>query len=213
VRLIKMSGLAVLAAMATMAFVGASSASADVLCTEDVKHTGTCPAGKVVPANTLIVGLAEKALLLNKEGKVEEECHSTTLGTYLGSAGSHAGLNGLITLFDFTNCVGLCKEAIGHSAPFKLFASAASLHATVTSHSGSSLRPGAKLQGCPFGVTCLYQTPSALLKLGLDTLIAEKIPLERSTFSFVCPDETFWDATYLVTTDDANKTPLYVALL
>lgn len=210
-RLIKMVGLAALAALAAMAFVGAGSASADVLCTENVGHGAECPSSKIVAANTLIVGTSTDAILLDNELNVEEECDSTTLGKYLGSNGAHNGLKGLITLFDFTNCVGLCDEAVGHSAPFNLFASAATLHATVTGDNGS-LQPGARLQGCPFGVTCLYQTPSALLEIDDDLLIAEHVPLNRSSFSFVCPSETAWDATYLLTIDNEAKTPVFIAL-
>src|SRR5690349_2901317 len=63
VRFIKMLGLGMLACLATMAFVGATSASADSFCTQSGHHTNECPAANRYSGN-LVGKSTTKALLL-----------------------------------------------------------------------------------------------------------------------------------------------------
>jgi len=102
-RLIKMFGLAAIAAAAVMAFVGATSAMAIteleevVLCNENVSP---CPAGHDFAAGTVLHGelkSATKAVLLSS---IQIECSSsTTLGTTTSLLA-----HGEITALTFSNC-------------------------------------------------------------------------------------------------------------
>jgi hypothetical protein len=221
-RLAKTIGLAAVAALAVMAYVGASTASADWLCEENLAHTATCPAGKQVALNSLIVGLAinKSAKLLNENSEVEMECNSIALGKFLGQEGTstHKPVLGLMTKFEFSSCSGLCTTAKGINLNYLLLAVAATLLAHV-SEDGAG-KPGAILKGCPFGAECkfLVEGTSALLSVTGDTMVAAKIPLEKVSTSFLCeffPDLAYWDASYLLTLDTNNehKTPIYLTLL
>lgn len=212
-RLIKMFGLAALAAVAAMAFVGAGSASADTLCLSNAGHEKECPVADREPIGTTVVGLATGALLLNGSGEVLEKCHSKTAGKVTSNLGAHKGLVALITELNFTNCEGICKKATGHAAPFEMLAFALQLHVLIKKHALTGLRPGARLEECFAGIQCLYQTVSQtpLLNIGTDTLIANKVALEESApKQFLCPDSGAWDATYLLT---VGEKPVFLTSL
>lgn len=225
-RYVKMLGLAAVAALASMAFIGTGSASADWLCHLDVGHENECAVGWRVAKEELIVGLTEqggkKALLLDGNGNVKMECDSKALGKFKGqeeTAAAHDPVLGLIELLTFYNCSGLCEKATGHSAPFWLLGEASTLDAWILSDNEDlNLLPGALLENCGFpGVHCLYRTEAekALLKIEKDLLIAHKVPLLKSAGIFACPHNGFWDALYLTTLDKAGKheTPIYLSLL
>src|SRR5512144_2251569 len=101
---IKMLGLAAVAAAALMAFVGASSASATVLCKTSVVGTGgICPTGWGYSGE--IHGVAEVPPVLT--GTINIECEESTVqGNATEGTGSPTETpNGAITTLTFTgNC-------------------------------------------------------------------------------------------------------------
>jgi hypothetical protein len=213
VKYVKMLGLAALAALATMAFIGATTASADTLCKSLLDP---CPEAERYAIGTEIVGLTltgVPALLLVEEGGkkvIKEECHSKTKGKTTENLGAHTGLAGLIEELSFTNCKGLCPKAKGET-PFKLEGFGLQQHILVTKHSGVGLQPSAILEECTiFKVKCLYEVigESALLTIRSEggatqlELHAEEIPLLLSEGSSgLCPyHKGWWDALYLIET-------------
>jgi hypothetical protein len=81
-RLTKVFGLAALAAVAAMAFIGVSSASAAikhsvVLCDQLVAVEQLCPEGHLWPKGTIILALAEGGVL--KAGGLEVKCPHTEI--------------------------------------------------------------------------------------------------------------------------------------
>ena len=211
-RLIKMLGLAAVAALASMAFIGASSASADSLCHTKPGHDKECPAplanGKLIEASS------PETVLLSSSGDVL--CESQALGKLI-KTGNHATLEGLIETLTFSNCKGSCSKAKAHSAPFLLEVQASSLDVWAVPHPNlTHLLPGGLLEGCFGFLNCLYQTKSDLALVGKvegDTLVF-LYSVERSKDSAFCPSTGEWHAKYLVTLDlDVNNTPIYLALL
>jgi hypothetical protein len=215
VRSIKMLGLAMTAAIAAMAFVGAGSASADALCKTNPGHTKECPAP--LATGTLIKGLTlanAPATLLDEEKEAIMTCHSTALGTLGASLGSHKGRAGLLTSLSFSNCTGICASAEGINEPYALTLDALALTAHVTEHAQGGT-PGAFLNNCFFFFDCEYELVEglALLTLSGDTLIASNEELFKSGGSGACPEVGYWDASYLVTTDNAAAEPLFATSL
>lgn len=221
-RYVKMLGLAAIAALAAMAFVGASSATAETLCEENVGHANECPVGKRVAVGENVVGLAEKAQLLGPNLEVKVDCKSEALGKLTKNEGPHIGLVVLITKLLFTPCTEAseCAKAHGH-VNFLLLAESLPLDVWAFDHPDipGILKPGARLEECGFlkNVTCLYEIAGekALLLIEGDSLKADHVPLLLSNNQIGCDHEGFWDATYLVTLDPAgnHETPLYLAAL
>jgi hypothetical protein len=225
-----MLGLAAIAALAAMAYVGASTASADWLCEENLAHTQTCPDAKKVAVNAKIVGLSINAnletgklsaTLLDGESEPLMRCNSKVLGKFLGQesvAGEHKPILGLIETMNFEHCEGPCKKA-NQDEPALLLAIAAQLKAWV--EPDPTALPGAWLEECTFlNFKCLYRVQTHLepMTVSGDELIADKIKLLMTSKTFSCeeffPEEGFWDATYLLTLDTAgHNEPIYLTLL
>jgi hypothetical protein len=216
-RLIKMLGLAAVAAMAVMAFAVAS-ASADSSCNESGLHAGEC---KSVYTGSLkgLTPAGEPALLLGPELRVEEKCHGETLVNQLSNEGSHKGLLLLGEPLKFgldaggAKCEGLCTEVKGENASLLLL-EALTLDLWVSKDPSAAGAPAAKFQGCPLGATCLYtllSEPQLLTGTG-SQIIADHIKLNRTQGTF-CPSEGFWDAKYNVTKDEVGGAPLFAAAL
>jgi hypothetical protein len=111
-KLIRMLGLAVVAAIAAMAFAGAGTAMASgttALCKENVL---TCPEAQRYPAGTVLEGLAVNPKLLGTFGGIftgSVSCeHSVVAGTLDAKQGTP--LTGTITSITFT---GNCKSTFG----------------------------------------------------------------------------------------------------
>ncbi len=215
-RYAKILGLAAIAALASMAFIGAGSASADSLCRENVGHAGTCPAPLVV--NELIEAESiGKAELLSSIGNVK--CSSQGLGKIVAT-GNHQPVLGLLETLTFTACEGACSKAKAHSAPFHLEVQASTLTPYAQPHPSSTLLPGGLLENCTFGINCLYEVTSHLADLGeiesgaTGDVLKFLVPLLRSNHSAFCPEKSEWHARYLLRTDlPGDLVPVYAALL
>jgi hypothetical protein len=205
-----------------MAFIGASTASAETLCEENVGHKNTCPESKRVPkgglvkANTLA---GAPAVLLSSIGN--EECDSATLAEVI-ETGNHLPVLVLVHTLTFTNCKGPCKKAKSHTTPFHLevYADDAvnplDVFAQPHPKDATKLLPGGLLEECTgFNFNCLYQVKSDLALVGKvegDTLVF-LVGLERSGHSGLCPATAEWHAKYLVALDLVEPlVPIYLAL-
>jgi hypothetical protein len=205
-RLIKMIGLAALIALAAMAFVGASSVSADSLCLVDPViggHNGECPAEKVYKGP--ILGLAKSSVIL-AEG-LETLCKSEFLADWIKNEGAHIGLELLILHFIISECKGSCKSTKAENLPYKVLAVALKLHVIVT---GDGKGNPAWLKECTlfgFPVNCLYEAKEALLEYELgepgktNAALKALVPLTRGGDSALCPASGEWHALYEIYKD------------
>jgi hypothetical protein len=198
-RSIKMLGLAAIAAVAAMAFIGASSASAVVLC----KSSATpCPTGSKYPAKTVLltkVLAGTKAVL---SGTLKVECsESTSTGETSTEEGSP--LKGLLTGLTFNTCTN-CKKAVAENLPGAV--------ELTGEGAGKFVVKGiaVTLEECPFGAVCLAEPTGGEAKLeakggsgGSEAADAElsavKVPVTLKTLKgFGCGSTGEWNAKYYV---------------
>jgi len=214
---VKMLGLAAVAAAALMAFVGASTASATVLCktTGTGSPTGTtCPANQAYPAGTEIHAVNEgNAVLTGPETTVLITCTISTVKGSTENEGSNTEtVKGPIEKLTFENCgAGVTVTVL---KPGKL-----EVHWIEGTHDGTLTSSGAEVTTVTpsiFGnVHCIYTTTNSdigkLTHSSTDTnaatMEAEHAPLQQLSTSGLCPSQAFWDAKYEVTTPK----PLFVA--
>jgi len=206
VRLTKMFGLAALAAVAAMAFVGVTSASATntVLCKNNANLV--CETANKIEHAT-VTWLATNSTFLSSLANVL--CtHSIISGKVLLLANP---LVGHIELIDFTTCeedtFGTeCTVNTNNAGLLKLLKTGP--------NAGSLHTEGAEfLVDCPeIGLHCVYGFPITAIgvagsvgtALAIMTVSNAQVVKKRG---FFCPNETRWDATYSVTTPD----PVYIA--
>lgn len=191
-KLVKMLGLGMVAAIAAMAFVGASSASASnvVICGENVEP---CPAGKILPAGAKITGSAVNPVLL---GQSNEKCEKSSVTGELGAPGESLLAKVLSTTF-----TGNCTPCT------TVTASATELHITHNpdgTYKVLVLKPKAVFTGCPLGASCTFAAEDITMT-GTNTatggvITAKEAELKRTAGSeFLCGNVGKWDAEYKVT--------------
>lgn len=196
-KLIKMFGLAAIAAVAAMSFVGVSSAMAVehevVVCTQ---LQSLCAAGNVVPQGGTITGTATNPILL---GQTNEKCENSSVSGDITSPGG-MGLNLLGEILT-TSFTGNCKPCSTVTASAKV------IHVTMTLPEHwviVVLEPKATFTGCPLGVSCTF-SEAAITMTGTNTatggkIVASGAKLNRTAGSeFFCGNVGEWDAEYNVT--------------
>jgi hypothetical protein len=207
-RIIKTLGLAAVAAMAAMAFVGATSASADTICTNlTIPDSGECPLASRLALPQTITAKSTNATLTSS-GIEPVTCESTVSGEAKTNDGPHTQILGLINSLTFTNCKGGCTAVNGggniENLPYLVEALALTLLWHVKKEpNGGNL--AATLEHCTiFNVSCLFETSNALLTFDPASgatpakLLAINVPLVGAS-GFPCPSSGTWNATYTLT--------------
>jgi len=203
VKPIKMLGLAALAALLAMAFVGASSAMAGTtkLCSSDVEtvaEENSC--GEVTHVHeTTLSGEANQATLLSSV--INVKCDVLFLSTKVGAAAAPLVIEGKFT---YTNCNG-------GSCEVKEVTSPSTIEVLRTSHETSSVTGEGEVNvHCGFFINCTYNG-EGLEGTGKGPLLSTEtngeVSLtgqETSRVSGFCPESAFLDikttplsATYL----------------
>jgi hypothetical protein len=221
-RFMKMFGLAMLAAVATMAFIGASSAMAtsSLLCLNDTVSSTPTDAACNPPTTvhfltvsvTLDAGGAEltahaKRKLLSS-GFPTTECDVLFSGNVLDKLVTNGPVRIKVTELLYTNCNNSCTFTVKELGTLLSLTTTAGSSgvaglATVTGHN-FKVR-----ENCPFLFDCDYNssglTGHALDALAPDaggkghvTYTAQKVSLEEDLFSPFgsCPKESFLDALF-----------------
>ncbi len=203
-RLIKMLGLGMVAAIAAMALVGVGSASAHstALC-----KTNELPCKSPLPSGTAITGALESgttAKLKSSIGTVECKKSPTSGKTTSGLATS---VSGSITALKFEECklgetsCTVTTEGLPYAASVLVIPGTMNGEFTVKNPS-ATVKCGA-LINCTFGFESVNLTvdggaPAKLLAK------EERLTLEKG---FICPGESFWTATYTITAPN----PLFIS--
>ena len=193
---VKILGLAALAAMAVMAFVGAGTASATTLCKTSGSPEAGCGAGKgEINAETdNIVGTSTNAKLTSPIANVVCN-HSETEIDPASSTGSP--ILGSITKLTFT---GECRTEGGTACTVtvKNIPYEAELEGT-TLTAKDAVGAGAKVV-CGFLINCEFLANEAKLTItngSPTTATASKVVLKRN--GGICPETAEWDAVYNTT--------------
>ncbi len=205
-----MFGLAAIAAVAAMAFVGASSATAQttVLCDQDINLA--CAAGHALTGPVHIEALAENPQLLTSFGNVHCE-HSIILGSTNNTLASP--LAGTVTSLSFTGCLELtfntsCTATQVSGGTSLLLKTAANL-GTLESH-GSQVNVTCSKIGlnCTYGGLPVLHVQGSQLLAGepTDLAIATANTTLTKTGGTFCPSTSTWEAEYEVLLPD----PLFI---
>jgi hypothetical protein len=187
VKPIKMLGLAALAALMAMAFVGASSAMAEstALCKADEEKCSE--ANTITHVHETSVG---KAILL---GSPKVECNVLFLGDTLAGSAAPLVIEGTFT---YTSCTNFCtaKEENGPSE-IQVLKTAEEL--------GAVTGEGLVHLTCPFGINCFYNGegleghatgPLKSAQANGSVVLTEQETTKESG-SGICPEEGFLDIT------------------
>jgi hypothetical protein len=213
-RLIKMLGLAMVAAIAAMAFIGASSASAVNIC-----ETGTageyleegCPEGKAFAEGTALkaqLGSGTKAILETNLGNVV--CNKSAVSGKTG-ASTEEKLEGSIESVTFEECtLGATKctvtvEGLPYKALLLLVPKAELLDGLGHLHYHFIIHLGKAKVVCGTSFSCTFGAPEILFNVHFmpPWLLLVKQALERQAGLF-CPSSSVWNATYEITAPTIN---------
>jgi hypothetical protein len=200
---LKILGLAAVAAMAVMAFVGAGTASATVLCNNNASTTAC--SSKVAAGTEIKSELTGSAILETTGGTTLDTCTGGGVNGKVESAGSSTttvgGKNSSVT---WSGCTVETKTL----APGSL-----EIHWISGTDNGTLTASGAEVTvNTGFFGACVYGTGTGkdlgtLVGGGPATLaISTTVTLTKNE-SGLCPSETKWTANYKVT----QPNPLYVA--
>jgi hypothetical protein len=205
-----MLGVAMVTAVAAMAFVGAGTASA-------VDHLGYCAASEtlcaaqnlyVTPAGGRILALAlstNAELKNNAFFKTAEKCAMSTSETETLDEKANP-LKGSVVGLSFTECTGPCKKVESKGLPWEG-------QIEMTEEMGDwvlkTSKGGALLSECTFGTKCEYGVPvsNPVDLLGSNTseegaqfkAEEEELEYKSGSGSGICGSTGTWTATYTAT--------------
>jgi len=192
---VKMLGLAAVAAAALMAFVGASSASASVLCKTNV--TNACGDAWHWPSGTTIAATTEtgtKAVLKTTGGAVENECDSTITGSTTNTGSSTETVDGNVAIagLTWTNCKFEPTKTVKGGL--------LEIHNIAGTSKGTLTASGFEVTTTLFGISCVYKTGNGLdvgtLTEGAPATMDVSTVVTSTTFG--CPGTANWIAKYVM---------------
>jgi hypothetical protein len=200
VRLIKMVGLAVIAALAAMAVLGAGTASATRLC-----KTNTLPCGSIVASGTTgtgeLTGTNEAVLT---SGFAVVKCKTSSISGKTTSEGGGAGVNVTdeITSASASNCtcnLGGEVKALAEGLPWKMEVS------WTKEMNGTGTTSNPKGSFTCAGEKCIYSTASlsSTMTGGKPMTIATESSLKKVAGSgLLCSETATIKATYTKTSNE-----------
>ncbi len=199
---LKILGLAVVAAAALMAFVGASTASATVLCSTNTNPcTGTkYPAGTTVSAS---LATGTKAVLSTEFQKIE--CSKSAVGGKTSNAGSGTEtVSGAVETLTFEECN--CEVSVLKKGTLEVHSVATNGNGTITSNGAEVTVECSTIFG---KVHCIYVTENTNLGTvtgGSPAKVTASASIPRLTTNALCAAEANWKAEYSVSAPN----PLWV---
>lgn len=193
---VKMIGLAAVAAMALMAFAGASTASATEICTV---NSFPCPAGSAITELKLSKDPNTSPVLETTSGSVQDTCTGATAEGAVTQGSATKTVVGPHVNLGFTGCTN--ETTVNNAATCELEAHASGGgNATVTA------------KGCTvtvnLGVNCHFGA-GAGITLGefvggtTKTIAVNTVVSLVDENSFLCPTSARWTAWYIVTNHSA----------
>ena len=203
---LKTLGLAAVTAMAVMAFIGASSASATIFC--KTPETTGCTAGWIYLAGTAISASLDSgtsAILKTTGGLIENTCTTSTMEGSMANAGGATEtvrINIEASRLTFSNCSNTTDVLEGGELE---------VHWISGTDNGTVTAKHFKVTMLLAGITCTYtagtETDIGTLTTGRPATIDINAVVTRSAGGFACPSTTIWEAKYTVT----SPTPLYIS--
>ncbi len=204
---VKMLALAAVAAGALMAFVGAGTASAGVLCSTTTGNN-PCPAGQRWPKKTPIVisvPSGSKAVLTDTTGEELDSCTGSELSGEITNEGSETEeVEGSVESLTWSGCT--FPTTTLETGPIKVDRIAGTSNGTVTAVKQfrvtiNTIFFGSCIYGITAGVSIGDFTEGKPGVFHAVKAVAEKF----SGSNFACPSTSNWTGTYVVT-KPANTT-------
>jgi len=198
---VKMLGLAAVAAMALMAFVGAGTASATVLC-ETSEHPTNCT--KPYPKGTTIdATLEESAILETLGGTVLDTCTGSTVkGKTANAGGENEPVTGNIESLTWENCSRPTTTIVNGSLQIEWIPVS---NNGVVSGKESQVTIATIFGSCTYGLGA--GTTLGTLIGGAEATIKIDAVVAKIAGNISCPAEARWTAAYKVT----EPKPLWVS--
>lgn len=208
-KLIKAIGLAGVAAMVAMAFVGVGTASATGLCSAEPETLGSgetqCVAGTAYTTGQEYKATATNAVLKNSVENVTCTTSSTTLKQTQANTGTGSALLGEVTALTFGPT---CKSSGGFTCtveslnkPYSASLSSATSVLTITAKSGepsASVSCAGGLLSCVFGNTT-FSLPVTSGEPGSVSASEVALKMTKKEGFLKCPESSKWTATYVMT--------------
>lgn len=194
---VKMLGLAAVAAAALMAFVGAGTASASVVCSTTVSP---CPAGRAWATGTTVDFSSKSAVLADTFEVVKNTCEGTVSGTLTnGSSTATAKLTVGAAGLTWSKCTRTADTIKGGT--LEIHNVAGTSNGTITA---SGFEVTSKIPSIVGEISCVFETGTGL-DIGTLTegnpavadINAVVRPIPGSNAN--CPSTANWTATYTVT--------------
>ncbi len=221
---VKMLGLAAVAAAALMAFVGAGTASATVLCATEPVANGagtehaTCPEGWAYGAGTVIHAVLDPeqhATLTDGEGNKIITCKKSTVKGKTTNEGTATETpDGPIEVLTFEECTSpflgntACTVKTLKGGELEVHWDIDTVNGTLTSRNAEVTTNCNSIFGTIHCIFTTVNTDVGTLTGGNPaTLDAESNKISQVATNALCPGEARWDAKYEVT----EPKPLYVA--
>jgi hypothetical protein len=202
-RCIKLLGLAAVAALAVMAFVGAGSASATTLCKQNVGAKNECPLASVYPKSTTLQGHSTNFKVTFQEYSpitCSSDLKIETEGQNLGNP-----LKGQITSIEFSKCEGsTCAGPAAVYIPWATELQAAEGGGKLTASNGGGGNPELRFKNCipPQHIDeCAWGASKINFTLGegaVPNLVVNQ-SLEKISGFVTCPKSITVSATYNIT--------------
>jgi hypothetical protein len=203
-RYLKILALAAVAATALIAFLGAGSASATVLCKAAITE-GCAASGSDYPVETEIdMSLEGTTATRATDGTLLDTCTEGTLRgltTNTGSASETVDWN--LTHMQSSNCTTTTDAVVNGRLE---------VHWIPGTDNGTLTVFDTRVTKTIFGVTCVYGPGASGADLGTLTggsvaTLDVEVVLPKISGGFVCPADVVWVGAYIVTTPQ----PLYVS--
>jgi hypothetical protein len=202
---LKMLGLAAVAAMALTAFLGASSASATVLCTTTTTPCGT---GWHIDELDASVAAGQSVTLRNTSGSIEATCTVATSKTTKVSTGSSSTTPvGKVEKAELTwgpinaGCTNTTDTVAGGELE---------VHQIAGTHNGTVTATGFEVTVVLAGVSCTLGLEGTkdigTLTGGAPAVMDVNVGVVKKAGSFLCPSTGVWEGNYTIT----NHTSAYV---
>jgi hypothetical protein len=199
---LKMLGLAAIAAMGLMAFVGAGTASATVLCT--ATETPCSTAHEISPSNDQhLVATQTGTGILEEDKAVNPATLVTCSGSELTALSTKTGgtvetPTAEVKTLDWSGCTSTVTTVATGSLE---------IHHIEGTDNGTVTSSGTEVTTAILGVSCTFKgTDLGTLTGGTSPVMDINATVDKTAGSFVCPAHATWTATYNITT----PTPLYV---
>ena len=196
-RYVKILGLAAIAAGALMAFVGAGTASADVLCTTNT--TNECASGWRV--THIVASQVGTGVLKTTGGTTLDTCSGASVESEDTEGSETHEPGGAITSLTWSGCSATTTTINNGKLTIRTKETAGGVH------DNTVVADNTRVTIQLFGITCVYGSGEEKslgdLTVGQDPILHINVAIPKIEGGGLCPASGQWEATFTVTNHNA----------